>query len=553
MSKHKMTRRQFLKGSGGAMLSLPFLPSLFAREVFAAGEENVSTVEKCFFALGTEHGAVRDVDMFGRKLSYSSTPDSGLSSYQFLAAGNDPDSGKTYPAHKFHYGNLRDYKETADEASHPDDPDGGIERLSYVLGSRFNTLLDKMNLLRGIDLHHMEIGHTSGYNLGNFASAQNSIFTDNVQTIDQIMAYSDKFYHSMQGVTQRSAAIGTGVSLSYRSDGSQVPVLGLDITTAENNPKTSDVFKKLFPGASAGAPDTLLIDKVLEHYRSFISPTTSTGKRIGKKDKLDLERFIDSMDEVQRKLNTNNSCSPSGTQSAYDMRISRNNFPYQEMIWTELARIMALAFTCGACRIFTARAGERYLTRTDLDNGSSDYHQNIAHQLDTRSSDAAKKHRIFHRAAAKEVFYTVIATLESYAGEVSGTTMLDQSLCTWQAESGVLTHNPVNMWAVTAGSAGGFFNTGRFIDFRSLNNLSLHQNFKDWGMRPGISQNQYLGNILLSMGIPRTAFENVTRFKGPGYGHWLRQTSASYNAGHIGFPQTLIDKSGGKIPVWAKI
>ncbi len=543
LPKNRMSRRQFLQGSGGFFLSLPFLPSLFVQELFAA--EAALEASKCFFAMGTEHGGVRDFDLFGRKLSYASTAPASLSKHLFLPSGID--SGKTFSDHHFHYGNLTDYLETSAQAGDDEDPDNGNKRLSYILGNQFNGLLPKMNLLRGIDLHYHSTGHQTAVYLGNFGQTQNGPALTAVPTIDYLLANSNKFYKSLAGVTQKQGVLFTGKIISYGPPGvGQLPHLG---------EYSGSVFGNIFGsgtggGGSAPTPEELqsklVADKVYEDYQRFISPMSSTGRRIGKKDKEDLDRFLGTLQELQRKMVTRSSC-PASKGPAVSRRIiyQWNQHP---LVWEDLAQIVALAFACGACRIFTSSLDDRFLTRTSAYD--ADYHQSIAHNH--RSSIGYHNHRVFHRIAANEAFHKVISTLDTFSGAVEGTTMLDQSLCTWQAESGIQTHNPVNNFAITAGSAGGFFDTGKFIDFRSLNNQCLTSDYIEMGGHPGISQNQYLANILMSMGLSPSDYENQQTFGGPGYGHWYVDPKTAANNGQIGFSSQHIAKSGNPIPIWVK-
>src|SRR5688500_8107172 len=146
MKYNKWTRRHFLQGMGGFTLSLPFLPSLMSRQALAQAVSN----SKCFFAMSTEHGGALNSDIYGKLLSYHQDPHPKLSSFKLLSGGTDPLSGKVFPDHSFHYGNLIDFLQTAAQAGDPEDPDNGLPRLSYILGSKFNSLLPNMNVLRGI-------------------------------------------------------------------------------------------------------------------------------------------------------------------------------------------------------------------------------------------------------------------------------------------------------------------------------------------------------------------------------------------------------------------
>ena len=71
-------RRMFLTGSGGAILAIPFLPSLMTR-AFAA-EPDFGPPSKCFFSVSTSHG-----DIWGKNMY----PDDGLLTQTMPYAGRD--------------------------------------------------------------------------------------------------------------------------------------------------------------------------------------------------------------------------------------------------------------------------------------------------------------------------------------------------------------------------------------------------------------------------------------------------------------------------------
>src|SRR5262249_55369371 len=67
--------------------------------------------------------------------------------------------------------------------------------ISNILGTSLQPYLSKVNLLRGID-YLVGMSHNQGGYLGNYASSAASAADGipDVPTIDQIMAYSDRFY-----------------------------------------------------------------------------------------------------------------------------------------------------------------------------------------------------------------------------------------------------------------------------------------------------------------------------------------------------------------------
>ena len=104
-----------------------------------------------------------------------------------------------------------------------------------------------------------------------------------------------------------------------------------------------------------------------------------------------------------------------------------------------------------------------------------------------------------------------------------GLTMLDHSLLVWTNEHGQITHHSgVQYPVITAGGAGGFFNTGKFVDFSDQR--VIIQSNQNWLVEkpqilpesPGLYYNQFLANVLMGIGVPREEWEIFTEWTADG-------------------------------------
>lgn len=89
---------------------------------------------------------------------------------------------------------------------------------------------------------------------------------------------------------------------------------------------------------------------------------------------------------------------------------------------------------------------------------------------------------------------------------------------------------------ITAGSAGGFFRTGQYVDYRHTNRIPESYGFQM--SYQGLAYNRFLATVLQSMGVPATHYEvAASRFAGStgrvptssrgtvlGYGHPIQNT-----------------------------
>jgi len=62
---------------------------------------------------------------------------------------------------------------------------------------------------------------------------------------------------------------------------------------------------------------------------------------------------------------------------------------------------------------------------------------------------------------------------------------------------------------VTFGSAAGEFQTGQYLDYRNLGNEGMYgwNGSSNQRLNPGLCYNQWLGNVLTAMGVPKSEFE----------------------------------------------
>src|SRR5690606_12087101 len=231
--------------------------------------------------------------------------------------------------------------------------------ISGILGPKLNPYLDKINLLRGLDFLP-EVNHNFGGLLGNFASCTSATPCEGdrlaaVPTIDQVLAYSSKFYpetpaqrylHLSQGVTD-------SMSYSDRGQGGAVEQL-----KARTNPL--DAFNDLFGGATVpAAPDTtgsdasagdeLIVDRVLEQYRAL-----KQNSRLSADDRLKVDQYVNLMAELQAKLSVRPMMSC--TAPAQPDTLANNEGTDASDIkrkWDVMLDIVQAALMCDRTRIVT--------------------------------------------------------------------------------------------------------------------------------------------------------------------------------------------------------
>lgn len=509
----RIDRRMFLQGAAGFSLAIPFLPSLVSEPASAQ-----STNTKRFVAFGTGHGGVWQENMYPADTMLTETA--------------------SYAGHQIRRGDLTLLD------------DGGMATLSPVLRAANQrltpTLAGKLNVLRGFDIPFY-IGHNSGSYLGNYA-ANNGDGDDGVvvqasprPTIDQLLAWSPSFYGNLGTILERSMVMGHITSMSYgwsnpSAQSGQVQV----IAPQESN---LALFDRIFvpPPENPEEERPPVVDRILEDYRRL----RDGNRRLSSRDRQRLTEHLDRLDELERRLGVVVSCEDivPPTVDAGTIDLEAGGVQADIQYWQLMNDVIVAAFACDTCRIATALLSEL----SHFSDYPGDWHQEVAHQADYVSwsspptghpQDVLTQSK---QAFFEHVFLDLAAKLDAVE-DASGGTLLDGTLVQWTQESGVATHESIEAPVVTAGSAGGYFQTGSYCDYRDQNAswrvpepgyvVSAHR---------GLMYNQWLGTVLQAMGLSPAEYESGGH---GGYGE-------VYFGYEGGYPSTgpVVDAMGDRLPL----
>ena len=513
-------RRQFLQGAAGFTLALPILDSLFGKGA-DAGEFPYATNPR-FVCMVTDHGGV-------------------YPEYMWPSEATCTNATQMAPGHDVHWGPLQ--REVV----------GNTARLSDVVQGPANLLTDtlasKMMLVRGLDVP-FRLSHNTGGALGNFARSDNNNEFNIAPrpTIDQVMAWSDSFYPDLPNILMRSMHIGRGgdraLSWNYSNPASETGAI-------EAMPSTNGsmaLFNQIFvPPADPGEPQRPpVVDRVFESYTRLRNGNFGHASRLSTADRSKLDDHLERIFELERKLNAVASCGDMSapTSEAEDYANgSASQDPAELATKFQLYNdVIVAAFICGTSRLATVHPVRNW--HTDLANA---WHQDVAHQA---QYDPAMEQLLVasHGTFFQSVFLDLVSKLD--VEEANGQTFLDNTLVMWTQECGEVTHHPVSLPVVTAGSAAGYFNTGRCYDYRNRTNTALMPNSNGmgevWmGARPGVLYQQWLANILMSMNVMPSEFEHPGE---RGYGDPYRADQHSQSDVTQSHPDYLFDQASEPLP-----
>lgn len=534
MHYDRASRRHFLQGLG-ASLALPLLPSLMSR---AEAQVAQGSLPKFFVAFWHGHGGVSDENTYPIPSTVSLT------------------SQSLYPAHALRTARLMDVKRTHAQTASArtvvlPDWDSGAPRVSPLIGAFVpDTLLAKMNVLRGIDFLHWG-GHTRGF-LGDFVNrdggADNGLANVRIPSIDYVLGQSAKVYSAAERPLVKAP------SVSIRAD--RVSTYRSGTGTAANPYSASNLgalFDLLFanvrttPGQTD--PRASLVDRVHADYVRTSRGAFGPGRRISREDRVRLEEYVAGVQTIGDRLRATVSAGCSVPTVSQAQRSISNREGEADWEWSnapvgtsarqaetkdalELSNlILVSAMQCGSTRVAVRLLSSLldqwnptvFNTASQFEAQRTDAHGMCFHNhfLEDRQRLIMQTQRFNFEHAFVDLCRKLDATQV-----VPGVSMLDQAVVYWSAESGTSTHNAKCLPSILAGGGGGFFRTGNYVDFTNEARAIRGR----WGdmWRAGVPQNRLLANFCQAMGLTPAEYElsdaaYATKFASrgglvPGYG-----------------------------------
>lgn len=445
IGQSKKTRRQFLIGTGGTVLAIPFLSSLYPETAHAAG------TAKRFVAL---------ISKLGQRHEY----------WKPFQAATGPNGLRQLPLSAFN-----------------------TTGINQILTAKFAPYHSKMSFFRGLD-GSVQFGHNSGeYALGAYTGVANW------PTIDQVFANSNMIYGPMKPAVSslllRNSSVGSNVNANLNGMSSlkfqngilarppaiHDPTAALDRIFAVSNPanKTRNVK---------------VVDRVLA---SFVQ--LQEHKNISPEDKKILQNYIDGFNDLENRI-ANTQSLACARPALPSVNTVSSDEPLLKTYSQLLNDIIVLALQCDATRVVNYLLGRTEYSLESVQHGWS-------HILEeeTGQSDLRERHKLANRWIAESLVLDLVAKMDRVS-ESNGKTLLDNSLVLWGNElSCGSSHNQYNMPAVLFGSAGGAIQTGKFFDYTRYGvgpilNVGTDQ-------YAGRLYNQLVVTMLQSMGLRPSNYE----------------------------------------------
>lgn len=492
MKINRSTRRMFLQGSGGTLVSIPFLTSLLPRELWAqsAGSPVRRFISiRSGYDLGHHSSWLPNIGGNFANLGQPSQIVTGINGH-----------------HNVRWQNLRDFAPTNSSI------------LAPLYGSAVSPYLESMNIVRGLDFI-VRYGHGGAMTLGGVVDGFTGLGAiKKIPTIDHIIN-NNKIFNPLG-----RSVINVG---GHSGDSSQNVTATGGVANAPNSGYgLGEIYNSLFSNGNypesgqqaATHPKGPVLNRVLEDYNRL-----KNSKNISASDKLALENAFDKLSDVQNSLNVVSTASCShknfftshpGT-SIYSSVGELNS----TINMKALADLMTAAIMCDTNRVYGVQLG----VFGGAFEGQGFDHQVISHEPHGVIDGKKNWQRMCDRHNLLFTNFTsqLVKNLSSATDPSNGKSFLYNSLIYNTMESAQV-HGWASHPCVLFGNAGGNLTSGKYIDYSdrtkgifdgvdtggdngfvtTLGDPRFCNNY------PGVNYNRLLVTIMQSMGLSASDYEN---------------------------------------------
>jgi hypothetical protein len=534
-----INRRVFLQGLGGAVLALPFMPSLTPRSYWRRAEANPSSAPRRMVAIKTYNGTPLRAFYPGAQPGYDTHRGDDrvrLRESLSVATGRHSDGNEYFAK----WAPLSDFAQ------------GGV---SEVFGASFNRHHANMLLLRGMDIMP-NLNHNHGAILGNFGLRTNGVggVLPGAQintTADQIMARSPGVYPSAPpgprilhlgsrtntfsyAPTDPSRPLATGAGAVQRAQAFTNPRIAFDAVFPSSGSEPA-------PEASVGAR---LVDRVIDDYRRAVA-----GPNLSQADRQLLEQHMTRLSELEASLSETGgggACTLPVPPSDLDTGGEFDADPAQvQALFEQMVDIILLALACDLTRVVTLDVakmviddGGNVFGMGDSENANSAGRENWHFQAHAWDANAQRWLAQGAQWVAERVILRLLDGLDGTT-DGDGNSALHNSAVVWSNE---LSFNHLSYSLPTAlfGQAGGTFRGGRYIDFID-HERPVRFRQHDGPVIEGVQYNRFVVSLLDAMGVQPSEYEQSA---GAGFGesHHVGKDGAwaiDYDTSNVGQPLPL--------------
>ncbi len=306
-----------------------------------------------------------------------------------------------------------------------------------------------------------------------------------------------------QVIAKQVAVAGRKPYLYASTWGSWSPVFAGPNQEIKGIVEPKPLYESIIGLAGGGGSMPMGPDKFAQARASVVDLVRPDYENLSKKlsgdDQKKLQQHLALMNDVQKRLQAIGDGGMAGA-AACNMGPAPSGVAQHAANAEGSIKVLVPALACDITRVVVQVHGQMSPAEFGGPAGK-DVHQDLAHQA-AAPGDAAKAMTLYYQKHAAQ-FAMILSAMKAIP-EGNGT-MLDNTAVLWATELGDGPHNLYNQMFVMAGACGGYFKTGRYLEypqtFGNPGGSSL------WGgdHRTGPAHNKLLVSLMKAMGLPNNS------------------------------------------------
>ncbi len=273
----------------------------------------------------------------------------------------------------------------------------------------------------------------------------------------------DQYVAAHLGVDSKFPSLDLGVATSAwgASNQTRMSYAGPGLYVAPDD-KPMNVYERMFGPVFGGAQ--LPVDKAMLRRKSVLDllrgEIHDLRQMVGKQERIKLDAHLDALETVEKGLVSGGDCAKPDAPSLLN---PQDNGSFPQLVKTQ-TDLMVLALACGMTNVASLQCSHTVSPVLFSWLGMTDDHHALSHKPD--SDPAGVQNFVLAERWFSEQFAYLIQKLKDTPEPTGDGTLFDNTCVLWAKELGDgRMHDCLSVPFVLAGSAGGHFQTGKYLQF----------------------------------------------------------------------------------------
>jgi len=273
----------------------------------------------------------------------------------------------------------------------------------------------------------------------------------------------DQYVAAQVGVDSKFPSLDLGVATSAwgASNQTRMSYAGPGLYVAPDD-KPMNVYERMFGPVFGGGQ--LPVDKAMLRRKSVLDllrgEIHDLRQMVGQQERIKLDAHLDALETVEKGLVSGGDCAKPEAPSLLN---PKDNGSFPQLVKTQ-TDLMVLALACGMTQVASLQCSHTVSPVLFSWLGMTDDHHALSHKPD--SDPTGVQNFVLAERWFAEQFAYLIQKLKDTPEPTGDGTLFDNTCVLWAKELGDgRMHDCLSVPFVLAGSAGGYFQTGKYLQF----------------------------------------------------------------------------------------